>query len=77
MQFPERNFLNKGQLSEFLECDEKTIDLYLKEKLFPVPIIRPKEKRPVWDKDAAAICLWILKNPGRFSGECQEPDSSG
>lgn len=77
LQYPDRAFLNKSQLSDFLECDDKTIDGYVKEGVLPAPITRPKEKRPVWDKESAAVCMWILKNSHRFEKPVSSPDSSG
>lgn len=76
MNPPDRAFLNKTHLSDYLEIDERTIDKLVSDGVLPGPIVRPGEKRPVWDNKSAWWCAWRLTNPGRFSKDVSTPDSS-
>lgn len=71
MKFPDSNYLSHSELAKWLDVDRGTLQKMVDAGILPNGIIRPFEKRPVWDADSAAACNWILKNIHRFSKDSQ------
>jgi hypothetical protein len=71
VKFPESNYLSQAELAKWLDVDRSTLQRMVDAGILPDGIVRPFEKRPVWDADSAAACNWILKNRHRFKEPCQ------
>lgn len=75
MDFPKRKSLNATQLAAFLEIDRHTLLRLVRCGRLPNGVIREGQKRPTWDRNAAAVCLWIHANSDRFPKMSQEEKS--
>jgi hypothetical protein len=66
VKFPESNYLSQAELAKWLDVDRSTLQRMVDAGILPDGIVRPFEKRPVWDADSAAACNWILKKSAPF-----------